>query len=343
MLCFVAESLAKRGYNVKIVNLKSTANVTDYERQVEGVEVITLPYPKNENKNIYYIKKITNIAKTSKSKVIVGFTAFPNMYASIIGKILHIPSIISERGDPNRTIGNSFKDKLLTLIVNASRGGVFQTEGAKEYYGKGLKKRGIVIPNPIFINGEIPNIPYEKREKTVVSVGRFDNEQKRIDIMLKAFKLFSDLHPDYLLKLYGNGPDEELIKEWCKDLDITDKVRFMGLTTKPMTDIAADGMFLITSDYEGISNSLLEAMAVGLPSVSTDHTPGGARLLIQHKENGLLAPMGDAEGLAKCMCEFAESECLAKKCGENAKLVIDRFNRDKIIDMWEEYINKLCR
>ena len=159
--------------------------------------------------------------------------------------------------------------------------------------------------------------------------------------MLDAFKLFSDIHPDYVLKLYGAGMDEDQIKQWVIDKGLSEKVKFMGLTTTPMQDIAQDGMFIITSDYEGISNSLLEAMAVGLPCVSTDHTPGGARLLIQDGVNGLLAPIANAEKLADAMCKFAENDDLAKACGNEAKKVVERFAPSKIIDMWEEYINKI--
>ena len=94
---------------------------------------------------------------------------------------------------------------------------------------------------------------------------------------------------------------------------------------------------------EGISNSLLEAMAVGLPCVSTNHTPGGARLLIADHENGLLAPMGDVHALAGAMCEFADNPELAQKCGNNARDVVNRFEPRRIIDLWEDYIEKLCR
>ena len=116
----------------------------------------------------------------------------------------------------------------------------------------------------------------------------------------------------------------------------------MGVTRTPMQDISDAGIFLITSDYEGISNSLLEAMAVGLPCVSTDHTPGGARLLITDRENGLLAPMGNVDALAEAMCEFADNPELAKKCGNNARDVVNRFEPSRIIDLWEDYIEKLC-
>lgn len=343
MICFVAESLAARGHKVVIVNLKATENVTDFERSVESVEVDKVAeIPEGKNRHIYRIQKIKEIAKNKKIDVIIGFTSFPNMYAVVVGKLLHIPSIISERGDPARTIGTSLKDKLMTFLINRASGGVFQTDGAMAFYGKGLQKRGQVIPNPIFIKGAIPAVEFWDRKKTVVSVGRLDNEQKRLDIMLQAFKLFHENHPEYILKLYGRGTQENEIRQWTVELGISEYVRFMGLTTQPMQDIAMEGMFLITSDYEGISNSLLEAMAVGLPCVSTDHTPGGARLLIQDHENGLLAPIGNAEKLAIAMSDFADNPSLAEKCGNNARNVVNRFNPERIINMWEDYINKAC-
>jgi len=344
MLCFVAESLTARGCSACILNLKRAKNVTNYERPIDpriniyGLEDSERAHP------FSIIKKILSIAKEESIDLFIGFTELPNFYAVAVGKILGKPSIISERGDPARTgVGIGFKNKVVFEVINRSAGAVFQTDGAKAYYGKKLQKRSVVIPNPIFIKDEVPEIDYADREKTVVSVGRLDNTQKRIDVMLKSFQIFHEKHPEYTLKLYGRGMQEDEIRQWAVDLHIADSVKLMGLTTHPMRDIARDGMFLITSDYEGISNSLLEAMAVGLPCVSTDHTPGGARLLIQDHENGLLAPIGDAEKLAAALCEFADDPKLAEKCGSHARSVMDRFDADRIADMWENYINKVAQ
>ncbi len=345
MLTFVANSLSDRGHNCAIVNLGAVPEyVNVYKQNIdEDIDVFNVRDRIQQKKRKAEIKIVAQYAKKFKADVIIGFTNFPNMYAVAVGKKLRIPSIMSERGDPAKTLPNTLKDRILKVIIDSATGGVFQTDGAKAFYGKGLQKRGLVIPNPIFIKGEVPNVPYEKHEKTVVSVGRLDNEQKRLDVMVHAFSIFVKNHPYYSLKIYGSGDDESVVRQWCTDLNIQDKVHFMGVTKTPMQDIANAGMFLITSDYEGISNSLLEAMAVGLPCVSTDHTPGGARLLITDHENGLLAPMGDADALAMAMCEFADNPNLARKCGNNARDVINRFEPQKIIDMWENYIQKLCR
>lgn len=336
MLTFVARQLATRGYKVSIINLNKVPNYLSLQKQEinEDVQVFDI----KASKSTEYIKNIIRVAKQVQAEVLIGFTAFPNMYAKIAGTILGIPSIMSERGDPTRTMSYTLKGKISRFIINRSKGGVFQTDGAMKFYGKGLQKRGKVIPNPIFVKGEVPVVNFEEREKTVVSVGRFDNRQKRYDVMIKAFKLFNDRHPEYILKLYGEGDDRDAIKDWCSELGILEKVKFMGLTKNAMQVISKDGMFVITSDYEGISNALLEAMAVGLPCVSTDHTPGGARYLITHGVNGLLAPIGEPEKIAEYMCKFAEDKELAKSCGEKAKEVLVKFAPEKIIDSWEEYI-----
>ncbi len=347
MLTFVAGELSARGHCCGIINLNGVSDYVNAHQQTIRDEISVYLLKKASGglkRNIQRIGEIKKIAKEFHADILIGFTEFPNLYAKIVGALLGIPSIMSERGDPvQQGTGKGFKNRIVLEIINRSKGGVFQTDGARAFYGKGLQKRGVVIPNPIFIKGEILEVAQSDREKTVVSVGRLDNFQKRYDVMLESFALFSEKHPEYTLKLYGKGTDTEKIEAWAEELGISEKVRFMGLTTQPMQDIARDGMFLITSDFEGISNSLLEAMAVGLPCVSTDHTPGGARLLITDHENGLLAPVEDAEALAAAMCEFAENPQLAEKCGNNAKAVTQRFAPERIIDLWETYILKLTQ
>lgn len=345
MLTFVASSLADRGHDVCIANLNRVPDYVNTKRQSISKKISVFERQHScELSKIEDLKFLLRISRREKPSVIIGFTEYPSIYAKVIGTLLGIPSVMSERADPSRSIDLSkLKQRIAFSIVNASKGGVFQTEGARAFYGKGLQRRGTVIPNPIFIKGEIPKVSYDERGKTVVSVGRLDNTQKRYDVMLDAFKIFSVEHPEYTLRLYGKGDDEEMIRRWTEERGLAEKVSFMGLSTQPMQDICRDGMFLITSDFEGISNSLLEAMAVGLPCVSTDHTPGGARLLIDDHKNGLLAPVGDAASLAAAMCEFAEDPALAEECGNNAKDVVNRFAPERIIDMWEDYILNLCK
>lgn len=112
----------------------------------------------------------------------------------------------------------------------------------------------------------------------------------------------------------------------------------MGVSSYPLNDIKDSGIFLITSDYEGISNALLEAMAIGLPCVSTDSEPGGARMLINDKINGRIVERRNPEAIASALCDFVENPDFADSCGNKAKDVLARFDKDLIAAKWEAYL-----
>ena len=157
------------------------------------------------------------------------------------------------------------------------------------------------------------------------------------------FKKVLKKHPDYILKFYGDGPDEEKMKEYAASLDIDKSVVFCGVSKQVLKDISKSEIFVLSSDYEGIPNALLEAMSIGLPCVSTDCSPGGARMLINSGENGLIVPCGDASALADAICKMIEDRDFAIKCGKEALKVRERFSKEKILDAWENYLAKVAK
>lgn len=343
ILCFIAQSLSDRGYNVHIANIKSTYTGVE-QRLSEKITVHDVHSERGRGiRRLEELYKIERLAKSIGADIIIGFTYYPNIMASVAAKRLGVKSIVSERGDPYQTIGKGIVSKCMLAIINGADGAVFQTDGAKRFYSNKLQSKGKVIPNPIFLPAEgVPERKAESITKTIVSVGRLDNRQKRYDVALEAFAIFLQAHPAYTFRIIGDGPDEKNIRARCELLNIEDKVKFMGKSRHTMQDIANDGIFLITSDFEGISNSLLEAMALGLPCVSTDHSPGGARFLIDDHQNGLLAPVGDASKVASALSEFADAPDFAEQCGKRAKTVKERFAPQRIVTEWESYIAHVC-
>lgn len=346
MIAYVANGMVNRGHSAAVVNFKTAGGSYINEHQQDFNKSIHIYDFQSKTKGkLSKLKKIIftkRIVTDFKADVMVCFTMFPSFVGKIVHLLTGVPSIMAERGNPYVTINKKNIFSLIELfLVNHSAGGVFQLKGASEFFSKRLQKRSTIIQNPIFIKDVIAPVKFDERDKSIVSVGRLDNYQKRYDVMLKAFSLFSKNHPEWILKLYGVGSDEDIIRRWCVEEGVADKVLFMGLTKQPMADIRKAGMFLITSDFEGISNSLLEAMAVGLPCVSTDSEPGGARMLVKNMSNGLLVEVGNHEKIAEAMAVFADNPNIAEQCGEKAKEVVSRFDAETTLDKWEAYITEV--
>lgn len=348
MIAYVANGMSQRGHCVAVVNFKSVGGeYINKHTQYFDKSISVYEFEGNKTGKISRLQKILftiRIVKEFDADVMVCFTMYPSFVGKIVQMLTGIPSIMSERGNPYATINKKNIFSLIELYaVNRSAGGVFQIKGASYFFSKRLQKRSTIIHNHIFINDKIESIKFGDREKSIVSVGRLDNNQKRYDVMIKAFSIFSKKHPEWVMKLYGLGDDEDAIRRWCVEEGVDDKVLFMGLTKHPMIDICKAGIFLITSDFEGISNSLLEAMAVGLPCVSTDSDPGGARMLIQNMYNGILAEVGNPKSIAEALLFFADNPHIAESCGQNARDVSRRFAPEIILSQWEDYIIKIAR
>ena len=336
MLCFVANGLSKRGHTVCITNLLEEEEEVQHLSPEIVVQRIT-------SSNTRYMEKIQKIRKlrqciiSEKPDVIVAFKSTPAWLACLARRHTNIPLVFSERGDPYIENLKKWRTYPYWKLINHAAGAVFQTYGAKEYFEKGLQSRSTVIPNPV---AQVPcdAVKNEAGGKSIVSFGRFENRQKRYDVMLDAFDMFHSTHPDYVLKLYGTGEDEQKVRQWVNNRNLQNAVMFLGYAGKPYEKMIKGDIFLITSDYEGISNAMLEAMAAGFPVISTDSSPGGARMVIQDKENGLLVPVGDSKAIAAALSMFADNDELREKCAEQAQNVSKRFDPNIILEQWEQYL-----
>ena len=270
--------------------------------------------------------------------LVISFQTNQNALSVLATRGRNIPVIVSERGDPYQY--HDIVAKLKTRVINKAEGGVFQTKKAMQYYGEELQQRSVVIYNPNTVTGiERP----EKRNNEIAFVGRFDIQQKRQDLAIEAFKIVADSVPDVNLSFYGAGKEQEIIKKQACDLGIEDRVLFKGLVKDVPNAIKDSRLFLMTSDFEGMPNALIEAMACGLPCVSTDCSPGGASELIQSGENGIVVPCGDAKAIAAAIVRLLNNKEEAEKMGVEAQKIVEELNPAIIYGEWEKYVKTILQ
>ncbi|MBE7011638.1 MAG: glycosyltransferase family 4 protein [Ruminococcaceae bacterium] len=320
----------------------------------DKIKYIYDPLSNKKNKLISIPLRILSLRKYIKQEkfdLAVAFLHPTHYMLTIAAKGTDTKVLLSERGDPSKKkikyhsnpVMNFFMKVALRgifLILQTADGYVFQTTQARDCYSKRSQKKSCVIPNPI-PDKNIPDRYEGERKKTIVNVARMELVQKRQDVLIKVFELLDEKYDEYELLLYGGGPDEEKIREIAEKSPKKDKIRFMGVSKTVLEDIRDDGVFVLSSDYEGIPNALLEAMAVGLPCVSTDCSPGGARLLINDGENGLIVKRGDSESLAAAIEKLIEDKNFADRLGKNATEVQETYKKEKILNMWKEFMEQI--
>jgi len=285
-------------------------------------------------KRLERIRNMRRVFREGKDSVVISFGPDISFWAVCAEAFLRHPFLISERNDPAackypflRNLVYSRADKL-----------VYQTADALECFPKYLQKKGCVIPNPVKEGLAAPW--FGERQKTVAAVGRLE-EQKNHRMLLEAFSVFYKKHPDYKLHIYGKGVLQEELQKLAEKLGITEAVVWEGFCTDVLERIHDAGMYALSSDYEGISNSLLEAMAIGLPAVSTDCPIGGSRMCIQDGENGLLVPCRDAQAFAQALDKLASDQEFAAKLGRNAAKIRETYSEKVIADKWVELVQEL--
>lgn len=253
---------------------------------------------------------------------------FPHEYR---GKVIY-----SERGDPY--------DKEFDGIVGALRwfanfsidGFVFQSEGAQNFFSDKIKKRSVVIHNSVNVPQENYPIPAE-REKRIVNVGRL-HPQKNQKVLIDAFAKIADKYPNYNLEIYGEGVLRNDLERQIKENRLNGRVILCGSSKNIFDKIYKASLFVLSSDYEGIPNALLESMALGLPCVSTDCRPGGARTLIKDGSNGFIVPVADTEKLAERMDYVLANKGVADAIAAEARKIATTHTEDAVFDKWEGFI-----
>lgn len=261
----------------------------------------------------------------------------------LAGKGLPNKIILSERGDPNRLMKKRYGKRFIEKYYDRADKMVFQTEDAKAVYPDNVSGKGTVISNPI--KAGLPQPYHGDRNKNITTFCRI-SKQKNLPVLIDAFSKLHLEHSDYILRIIGDAPNKEgeevlaYITKQIEYLKLADNVKIEPFMKNVHENIIKDAMYVSSSDYEGISNAMLEAMAIGMPVVCTDCPIGGAMATIKDGENGLLVPIKDADALYMGMKKVIEDKTLADKLSHNAAKLRDELSLDKITDRWIELLGE---
>ena len=324
VVSLLADEYVSRGYQVSIMLF--AGNQVAYPLG-ERIDVVHTGDTSGGNPLIR-IKRLIAMRRYYKRNAgcaIFAFSAMGAVFSVIAAVGIPHKILVSERNDPRKYE----HQKIRNWAYSKADKLVLQTEDMKKWFPENIRRKSAVIPNPVPQN--LPE-PYQGvRKKRVVSVARLE-PQKNHRLLIEAFAEFLQEFPEYELHIFGIGELEETLKEKVRGLQLEDKIIFRGFSANVREEIIDSSMFVLSSDYEGISNSMIEALAMGVPVISTDCPVGGSRAYIEDENSGLLVPVGDSTALCNAMKRIAADEKLAQKLSDNAVKIRETYALSKIAD-----------
>ena len=336
----LASGLAYYGYEVAIINSYFVDDEYIVSKAVRRfyLEEENIKYDNLIKRNIRRISRLRKIIKEEAPDILVSFLAEPN-YRNLVSSIgLKTKSIISIRNDPKKEYNGWIGNFLARTLLLSADGCVFQTEDAKKWFPSQLQDKSRIIFNAV--SSKFYQVIKSPNHFEIVSCGRL-SKQKNYPMLFKAFSNVTSTIPKAILKVYGKGSEEYYLKNLVAKLGMQNNIFFMGHSRDMPTALSTASLFVISSDFEGMPNSLMEAMAVGLPCISTDCPCGGPKSLIIHEKNGLLIPVKDQKSMEKYILKCLLNDKYAEYLGKNARETAYMFRSDVIIKQWIDLFESL--
>lgn len=344
VISVLANEFAERGWDVDILALTGDTTI---DRTLDSRVKVRFEAPIRSGSKVAQVglrmirgaSLVRSYAKQHPQAVIVSFIAWVNMctIAGLVGRKHHGPVIVSERTDPASDPGSGAARKLRDAAYRRADALVFQTPDAQAYFTDKLTVPSRVIPNPV--SGGLPDWTQPQASIEIVTAARLE-AQKNIPLLVAAFAPIAQAHPTAHLRVFGEGKLRSEIQNHIDELGLTDAVTLEGFAADVHQQLSQASMFVMSSDYEGMPNALLEALAMGMPAISVDCPIGGPRMLIEDGVNGILIPTNDAPAMTAAMQRFIDEPTTAATMGSAAAEVRQTHSVGRIVDTWERFINE---
>lgn len=289
-------------------------------------------------KNIRRIVRLRKLCKKEKYDCLISFMAEPN-YRAVLSTIgLPTKTVISVRNDPEKEYLGKVGRILATKLLIRADGCVFQTQDAQEWFPQELIQKSCIIFNAV--KDEFYDIENEPIPGRIVTVGRLEN-QKNHQLLIEAFEQIYKKHPYIKLDIYGSGSLREYLQKLIDNKSLTNVITLKGPTKDVKGVLRSTHIFVLSSDFEGMPNALMEAMAAGVPCVSTDCPCGGSRMLLGDNQYGVLVPTNDKEALIKAIESMLINVVKTNQYRIAAKNRSKEFASDRVFQQWSDYLEKI--
>ena len=371
VVSLLANKMSEHGHQIEIICLKF--NDVYYQLDSRVKVTFAMQHTKNRFSEIFWLR---NYIKKQEPDVVIPFTE--GVYCFTILALLGtgIPIIASERLDPAAmSLPRKFLKRLLLPYADWL---VVQTESIKAYFPKSIQKKTSVIYNPVndevFENPRMdsrvqsskrkradsydhsghdfchnsskqtsltdlvaPKIQSSKQNR-IISVARL-YPQKNQKMMIEAFAKIADEFPDWQLVIFGEGPLRAELESLVSSFKLEGRVLLPGRTEHVIEELRKSKIFCLSSDYEGMSNSMIEAICVGLPVVSTKVS--GTEELVTNGVDGFLVGVRKVDELTTVFRRLLLDESLRIKMGINCMKKSSLFSLDSIVEQWKSLINEV--
>ncbi|OAJ53694.1 hypothetical protein A6V36_35770 [Paraburkholderia ginsengiterrae] len=345
----LANAWANKGMDVRLVATYSGRGTVFYpiDSRVEVVFLADMVKQRSIRLLSFFqrLGKLREIFKNERPAVVVSHLTNVNVMTILARFLLRVPLIICEHNNPLVDGRSRFWRLASRLTYRFANCVSVLTHDVVEPYKElvpGVTNMA-VLPNPI--SDELPATSVSSIETSnrfrLVGVGRLQY-QKQFDLLIRMFSSLSGEFANWDLYIWGEGPERSVLESLIDQLGLQQRVFLPGRTTELWKELGRCDLFALPSRYEGWSMALMEAMALGLPTVAFD-CPSGPRDLTEGGKSGVLIDNGDAEGfvvaLRSMMSKSPAERCSVGRIGADS--VRSRFSLPRVVDLWDQQFRNI--